>query len=194
MKHFGTKTLETKNLILRKIQKNDYKTAFKNYCSDEDVTDYVLWEVHKNEEETKELFSLWMNMYEEEDTYKWVIVYKENNEVIGMIDAFKKLMKYDTVEIGYCLGKKYWNNGIMTEALKEVIRFMFEECNAETIYAEYLENNPASGKVMKNVGMKYDGKLRSRILDRFNRRNDLISYSIIKKEYFKDKLVNSNNN
>ena len=133
-------------------------------------------------------------MYEEEDTYKWVIVYKENNEVIGMIDAFKKLMKYDTVEIGYCLGKKYWNNGIMTEALKEVIRFMFEECNAETIYAEYLENNPASGKVMKNAGMKYDGKLRSRILDRFNRRNDLISYSIIKKEYFKDKLINSNNN
>ena len=99
MKHLGTQTLETKNLILRKIEKNDYKTAFKNYCSDEDVTDYVLWETHKKEEETKEFFELWMNTYDEEDTYKWVIVYKKNNEVIGMIDCFKKLMKYDTGEI-----------------------------------------------------------------------------------------------
>lgn len=187
MKHFGTKTLETKNLILRKIQNGDYKTAFKNYCSDEDVTDYVLWEVHKNEDDTKKLFSLWMNTYDEEDTYKWVIVYKENNEVIGMIDAFKKLMKYDTAEIGYCLGKGYWNKGLMTEALKEVIRFMFEECGAETIYAEYLENNPASGKVMEKAGMTYDGRFRSRILDRFNNRNDLIAYSILREEYFKNK-------
>ena len=187
MKHLGTKTLETQNLILRKIQNGDYKPAFKNYCSDEDVTDYVLWEVHKNEEETKELFSLWMNTYDEEDTYKWVIVYKENNEVIGMIDAFKRLMKYDTAEIGYCLGKGYWNKGLMTEALKEVIRFMFEECGAETIYAEYLENNPASGKVMQKAGMTYDGRFRSRILDRFNNRNDLIAYSILREEYFKNK-------
>ena len=72
----------------------------------------------------------------------------------------------------------------MTEAASEVVRFLFEECEAETIWAEFLENNPASGKVMEKVGMTYEGKLRSRIFDKNNKRNDLLVYSILKEEYF----------
>ena len=47
-----------------------------------------------------------------------------------------------------------------------------------------MSNNPASGKVMEKVGMKYEGTLRSRVTDKDNIRNDLISYSITKEEYF----------
>jgi len=75
----------------------------------------------------------------------------------------------------------------MTEATNEVIRYLFEECEADTIWAEYLENNKASGKVMEKVGMKYEGILRSRILDKNNKRNDLLVYSILKDEYFNNK-------
>lgn len=56
-------------------------------------------------------------------------------------------------------------------------------CDAQTIWAEYLENNPASGMVMKKVGMKYEGTLRKRVVDKNNIRNDLIVYSILKDEY-----------
>lgn len=79
----------------------------------------------------------------------------------------------------------------MTEAIKEVIRFLFEECEAETIWAEYLENNPAYGKVMQKSGMKYEGILRKRVVDKQNIRNDLHVYSILKAEYY---LENINNN
>lgn len=47
-----------------------------------------------------------------------------------------------------------------------------------------MSNNPASGKVMEKSGMKYVGNLRSRIIDKDGLRNDLISYSITKDEYF----------
>lgn len=55
------------------------------------------------------------------------------------------------------------------------------------VCAEYMSNNPASGKVMENAGMKYEGKLRSRVVDKENKRNDLINYSITKEEYFNSK-------
>ena len=71
-----------------------------------------------------------------------------------------------------------------TEALKAVIKFLFEECDTDTIYASYLSNNPASGKVMKKAGMIYEGMLRSRIIDKDNIRNDLGYYSVTKDEYF----------
>lgn len=186
MKYIGTKTLETNRLILRKVEEKDYKDAFKNWCNSEQVDKYVTWTKHKSEEETKELYTKWSNEYDEK-TYRWIIELKELHETIGTIDVSKKFLDFGTCEIGYCLSDKYWNQGIMTEAVKEVIRFLFEECEADTIWAEFLENNPASGKVMEKAGMIYEGRLRSRIFDKNNKRNDLLVYSILKEEYLNQK-------
>ena len=183
MKNLGTKKLETERLILRKINKNDYKKAFKNWCNSEKVERYVTWKKHKDELETKELYDIWVSEYDD-TTYRWIIELKINGDVIGTIGVSKKFLSSSTCELGYCLGDKYWNLGIMTEAVVEVIRFLFEECEAETIWAEYLENNPASGKVMQKAGMKYEGTLRKRVVDKENIRNDLHVYSILKEEYF----------
>lgn len=68
------------------------------------------------------------------------------------------------------------------------MRFLFEECGAELIYARFMENNPASGKVMEKAGLIYEGKERSRIIDKEGIRNDLISYSITRDEYLKKKI------
>ena len=189
MKYLGTKTLETKRLILRKVKENDYKDAFKNWCNSDQVDKYVTWTKHTNEEETKILYTKWIEEYDEK-TYRWVIELKETNEIIGTIDVSKKFLSFGTCELGYCLSDKYWNQGIMTEAASEVIRFLFEECEANTIWAEFLENNPASGKVMEKVGMTYEGRLRSRIFDKTDKRNDLLVYSILKEEYYNKKNNN----
>lgn len=185
MKNLGTKKLETERLILRKINENDYKMAFINWCSSDKVEKYVMWNKHKDQLETKELYDKWIIDYDDV-TYRWIIELKETKEVIGTIDVSKKFLLSSTCELGYCLSDKYWNKGYMTEAIKEVIRFLFEECEAETIWAEYLENNPASGRVMQKVGMKYEGTLRKRIIDKDNIRNDLHVYSILKEEYYEN--------
>ena len=125
MKFLGTKTLETKRLILRKIKEDDYKQAFKNWCNSDAVDKYVTWTKHNSEEETKLLYFKWMEEYDEK-TFRWIIELKENHEVIGTIDVSKKFLDFGTCEIGYCLSDKYWNKGIMTEATKEVIRYLFE--------------------------------------------------------------------
>lgn len=183
MINLGTKTLETDRLILRRINENDYKQAYENWCSHEIVTKYVIWNKHKDELETKELFDRWIKEYEDDTTYKWIIELKENHEVIGTIDGSKKFLQFSTISIGYCMSDKYWNRGIMTEALSRVIKYLFVECQAETIWAEYAENNPASGRVMEKAGMKYEGKQRKRIIDKDGIRNNLITYSILRDEY-----------
>ena len=77
-----------------------------------------------------------------------------------------------------------------TEALKAVIKYLFEECDAEVIYADFMKNNPGSGKVMEKSGMTFEGYLRGRVLDKDGFRNDLGVCSITKEEYFKNNIKN----
>ena len=64
-------------------------------------------------------------------------------------------------EIGYCIGRPWWNRGITSEALIAVINFMFDQVGANRVQAKHDVNNPHSGLVMKKCGMKYEGTLRS---------------------------------
>ncbi len=189
MKLIGTKELETERLILRKIKESDAYEAYNNWCSSEKVSKYVMWNIHKNVDVTKKLYKMWEEEYKELDTFRWIVEVKDSHELIGTIDVVsKKFIPFGVCEIGYCYGEKFWNKGYATEALKAVIKYLFEECDMDVIYAEYLNNNPASGKVMEKSGMKFEGTLRGRIVDKDGIRNDLQSYSILKKEYFSTKI------
>ena len=187
LKYLGSKTLETERLTLRKIKIEDAKTAFKNWCNSDEVDKYVLWKKHESVEETIRIYEKWLEDYKDDKTFRWGVELKNNHDLIGTIDISKRFITYGTCEIGYCYSDKYWSNGYANEALKAVIKFLFEECDAEIIIGEYMENNPASGKVMEKSGMRYEGVLRSRVVDKNNIRNNLINYSITKDEYFKQK-------
>ena len=178
------KKLETERLILRKVTVEDTYQAFENWCNNDKFDKYVLWKKHENVGVTLELYESWVKDYEDLKTFRWIVEIKDTGELIGTIDVSKRYIKFGSCVIGYCYGNKYWNRGYATEALKSVIKFLFEECGASIVSAEFMENNPASGMVMKKAGMKYEGRLRSRVIDKENKRNDLLYYSITKEEWF----------
>ena len=184
MNFLGSKTLETERLILRKLRIEDAPIAFANWCSSDIVDKYVLWKKHPSVETTIKQYEKWIEDYNDEKTFRWIVELKGTHDLIGTIDVSTRFIKYDSCEIGYCYSDKYWNNGYATEALKAVIKYLFEACEAELVNAEFMENNPASGKVMEKAGMKFEGRLRSRVIDKNNIRNDLLNYSITKEEYF----------
>lgn len=98
------------------------------------------------------------------------------------------MLKIKLLRLDIVWGSNWWNKGYMTEAFKEVIKFLFEEVGVETIYAEHLAANSSSGKVMLKSGMKYEGSLRNRLIDKnTNKPTDLESYSIIREDYFNNK-------
>lgn len=183
MKDLGTVTLETKRLVLRKITVNDAEIAFKNWTNDSKTTRYVTWRPHGTVENTKKLFKMWEEEYNNPNTYRWVVEVKELGEIIGTIDVVHQNIKYSTAEIGYCYGSKFWGNGYATEALTEVINYLLNDVGFELVEAKYFVTNPASGRVMEKSGMKYEATLRKRMIDQYTKeRVDLKVYSIMKGE------------
>lgn len=174
------KNIETKRLLLRKFTYSDLDGMYHNWCSDESVTPYVTWNVHKNIEETRKLLDSWIKDYDN-GSLKWVVELKEIHEIIGSIDVVKDDKKNKLAEIGYAYGSKYWNKCYATEALKAVIDYLL--IDYEILVARHIKENIASGKVMQKANMKYDGFLRSRIINsKTGNREDLCVYSIIRGE------------
>ncbi|MBO5414640.1 MAG: GNAT family N-acetyltransferase [Bacilli bacterium] len=186
MNNIGTIKLETDRLILRRLELNDAEKMFNNWCNDEDVTRYLPWEPHGKIEVTKELLDMWVNDYNNEHTYRWIVILKDNNEPIGTIDVVKKDISNKVFELGHCYSKVSWGKGYATEAFKKVISFLFDEVGVEVIMAKHYENNLASGKVMLKSGMIYEATLRSRIIDKVTKeRVGEVYYSITKDEYLR---------
>ena len=63
-------------------------------------------------------------------------------------------------ELGYWIGVPFWGRGYATEAATEVVRYGFEELGLNKIYAGYFSRNPASGNVLRKIGMRHEGTLR----------------------------------
>lgn len=161
MNHIGTKTLETKRLILRKTLEGDFEPMFKNWANDERVTKYLTWPPYESAEQLKNTYHQYLlESQKKPDFYDWKIVLKEIGEPVGSIGVVALREDVESVVIGYCLGFNWWHKGIMTEAFTEVIRFLFEEVGVNRIEATHDPNNPHSGDVMKKCGLLYEGTSR----------------------------------
>lgn len=161
MENKGTKTLETDRLILRQFKPEDAESMFNNWASDLAVTRFLTWPAHKDVNVTKALLIDWISRYTDLSYYNWIIELKENHEAVGNISAVKVNEKIEAVDIGYCMGKTWWGNGIMPEALSRIIAFFFEEVGVNRIACCHDINNPKSGRVMEKAGMKPEGVWRA---------------------------------
>ena len=121
-------------------------------------------------------------MCKNSDNIDWAIELKRDRKVIGGISIRKWNGDNRCADVGYVLSKKYWNKGIITEALKAVINFGFDELNAHRIEAHCDENNIGSYKVMEKAGMKYEGTLREKVYMKGKYVN-MKFYSILKSEF-----------
>jgi [ribosomal protein S5]-alanine N-acetyltransferase len=157
MKPQGTKRLETDRLILRRFVIEDAEDMYQNWTSDPEVTKYLTWPTHSSLDVTKAVLEDWLPKYEDDNYYNWAIEYKETGKVIGSISVVKLNDIVDSADIGYCMSRALWGNGIMPEALTAVINFLFDEVGLNRIAAYHDANNPKSGRVMDKAGMKLEG-------------------------------------
>lgn len=160
MNHLGTRELATERLTLRRFEIEDAENMFYNWANDPEVTKYLTWPAHENVEITESIVKDWVSKYDDKEFYQWAIELNDLEQPIGSISAVKIDNKIESVEIGYCIGQKFWHKGYTTEALTEVIRFFIAEVGAGRVCARHDSNNPNSGKVMAAAGMEYEGTLR----------------------------------
>ncbi len=181
MKHLGTKQINTPRLLLRRFTIEDAPKMYGDWASDEEVTRYLLWAAHKSQEETESLLKSWAEDYKNAAAYLWCIEWKETAEPIGSIGVTKMIEQAQLVELGYFISRRYWHQGIATEALQAVMDFFFDEVGVNRVESRHDPRNPYSGKVMEACGMRYEG---TRIEADFNNSGicDEVLYGLTRKQ------------
>ena len=148
--------LKGEKIYLRYLKKEDRRPLFENIYHDDEVlrsfgAEYV---------EDYDSFTLdrMIDRSIELQMYLMAIVIKGSDEVIGYIFQRRIPNPFEnTVEVGFAIGKRYWNQGYTSEALKLMIDLFFDK-GVHKVTACHFENNPASGRVMEKAGMSYEGR------------------------------------
>ena len=168
--------LFTERLIIRDLEINDFENHHK-LLSDRNVMYYLQDIQTSNLEESKENLNNVINdqIKKERKYYFFIIENKDTKEFIGEIGytvlnntPFGKL-----VHLGYFILENYWNKGYVTEALKKVIEYSFEENNVYRIHTGCSKDNIYSEKIMIKCGFikeaefkeynYHDGKFKDRV-------------------------------
>ncbi|KAA0566731.1 GNAT family N-acetyltransferase [Bacillus sp. CH30_1T] len=180
---YGTPTIETDRLILRRICLDDTQSVFDHWISDERVTDNRVSAAHKTIAETKVRVEKIVKGYDSKEFCYWGIELKDNEDIIGEIDLYDFDQSTGNCEVSYSLGYDWWNKGYGTEALQAVVEFAFIHMNAHKLSAAHNTDNPASGRIMEKAGMKQEGIIRHMIRNSKGQYKDCAVYGLLQEEY-----------
>ena len=169
--------LETARLVLRRMRERDADDVFA-YASDPAVAEHTSWQPHASVEESRAFAARMARSA----GCAWAIEHKGDRKVIGAIGYQPGIVPGVRGEIGFALARPYWGQGLMTEAVREVIAFGFKVLGLNRIQARCKVENPASARVMEKVGMTFEGVLRESSFSK-GRFLDLKIYSILRREW-----------
>ena len=149
-------TLYTERLILRSFTLEDAADV-QRLASDPDVASTTDAIEHPYQDGTAEE---WLQgcyeEFEDGERINFAVALKTDGTLIGTVALVLRIhLPYKDAELGYWIGKPYWNCGYATEAAKAVVAYGFREHNIESVYAYYFKRNPASGRVLEKIGMHY---------------------------------------
>jgi ribosomal-protein-alanine N-acetyltransferase len=173
--------LETDRLLLRPFSLTDSPDVQK-LAGDEAIAATTLTIPHPYEDGmAEEWIGSHQQRYEKAEVVTFAITFLDGRTLIGAI-GLEINKQHERAELGYWIGKPYWNNGYCTEAAEAVVRYGFDELKLHRIHAAHFSRNRASGRVMEKIGMKHEGRLRNHI-KKWGRSEDLEIFGILKEEF-----------
>ena len=149
--------LATPRLRLRRFCNDDYIRAYDNWMSDPDVTHFLSWDTHPDREHSREVIDAWISEYGC-GSMDWCIALPDTDEPIGSITAVRDHPDEGWCELGYCLSQRYWDMGLMSEALRAITRFIFDYTDYDWIQARFDTENEASGRCLEKCNYRVAGE------------------------------------
>lgn len=182
MNSIGTKTITTERLILRKFNFNDAEDMLDLWISKPEIQHMYSEPIYTTLDEVKNLLQKYIDNYDNSDYYRWAIIDNDSKRCIGQIAFYLVNLNNHFAEIEYCIASGYQNKGLMTEAVKALIKFGFEKIALHKIQISTKEINTPSKRVIEKCGFIYEGTSRDYFY--FNGRYiDRLYYSMLKNEY-----------
>ena len=150
--------IKTKNFTLRPYRKGDEKSLQENFSS-KDVYRYTCRIPHPYTiKDARKFIKNYLNKYNKKGSDKFILAIVIDEKIVGAVGL--ENIKPHMAELGYWLRKKYWNKGIMTEAVRLMTNIGFKKYKLARIYAYAFLKNTASRKVLEKNGYKLEGVMR----------------------------------
>lgn len=180
--------LNTERLFLRPLQADDVDLIWP-YISDPEISRFMAWEAHFEKSQTIDFLNAEVARREAGRGVTWGIFMDENfcgiASLIALMWSYRSLI-YNKAELAYWLGRQYWGQGIMTEAIDQIMHFGFQELKLHKICVSHFSPNSSSEKLIKRLGFRYVGEQ----LDEYQKNGiwyNQKNYEILDREYYKMK-------
>lgn len=183
MQCYGTKDLKSNRLHLSQFTKDDIQSSYINFLSDEKMCTYLSWSAHASLAISEKILTQWINNYQDPTFFQWAIRLKHTDQPIGSLSITQIDFTNETVELGYCIGSKYWQKGYMKEALMVVFEYLFNECFCQRIIAKTDINNLNSGYLLLSLNMAYEGIAKKSYKTKQGNYVDMLTYGITSEDY-----------
>lgn len=154
-------TFETERLILRPWTASDAESLYE-FAKDPRVGPMAGWAVHTSVEDSLQIIETVLSAPE---TY--AVVLKSENRAIGSVGLMVGEQSSNTTgdheaEIGYWIGVPFWGNGLIPEAVREMMKYAFETLNMQTLWCGYFDGNEKSKRVQEKCGFKFHHTVRDK--------------------------------
>lgn len=151
--------LETNRVILRKLSVSDAKDMFE-YTSNKACSEHLSWKPHVKIDQTENYIKGVIKGYNNSNEFSWAIEEKVQHKFIGVVRIFDVSFYNKRGELSYILNPAFQGKGLMLESIRCVLDYCFKDVGLNRIQARCTPENTASEKIMKSLGMIFEGRLR----------------------------------
>ncbi|MFN8450152.1 MAG: GNAT family N-acetyltransferase [Anaerolineae bacterium] len=178
--------LHTPRLLLREIVQSDADAIF-TIRGDIRVTRLNSGRPMESLDEARELIDKGRQAYDDHRRIDWGIVFNGAPElgVVGRVGFNYWLRQDRRASIGYDLGYAFWGKGIMTEAVRAVVRFGFEQMRLNRVEADTDSENYGSMRVLEKVGFRREGVQHEQYFE-WDEFHDLVLFALLRKDFMRE--------
>jgi len=170
-------TIETTRLRLRPYTKADIRELVPLVGTREVAATTLRISYPYTKEDAREFIAL---TKDPEKIWLAVTLRRDGRQIGGI--GLRLERQHQHAELGYWLGVAYWGKGYATEAAQAMVRYGFEVLELHRIFASHFKQNPASGRILRKLGMRYEGCQRQH-LRKWDRFVDSELYGLLRQEW-----------
>lgn len=174
--------LETERLVLRQMTMDDLDFYFRHFSVEEIVVGSAYPAPANLEAARRELQMFIIDLFEKGLGFRWGIIRKGEAKLIGTCGYYAWNKEACKAEIGYDLEPLFWGQGIMNEALSEMLRFGFEEMNLNRIQVKAAPYNERSIRLIRRLGFRKEGVMRDNFIFKGELQDDIL-FSLLRSEW-----------
>lgn len=174
--------LKTERLVLRQLVEADGPRV-RELAGDAEIARNTLEIPHPYPEGAAEAWiAAHPELWRQGSEAVFAVTLRDSGLLVGCVGLSSMSSRHRRADIGWWVGRAYWNRGYCTEAARALLDFAFGPLDLNRVYSSHYARNPASGRVMQKLGMTREGCQR-RHVERWGEFHDLVLYGILREEW-----------